>query len=202
MRHGRSRADDEGVFEGHYDAPLTEAGLAQVEARAQGWKNAGMRFDRIITSPLQRAQASAQRIAEVLSAPLEVDADWMELDKGPLTGLPFAEGDRLYPRPVFRNPYTPIAGTGESEWELYARAARAVERIVRLGAGSTLVVAHGGVLNYALRTITGAAPFGNRQGFSAAFGDTGYMRLLYQPDRHIWTLLEFERGDILPRTRP
>jgi 2,3-bisphosphoglycerate-dependent phosphoglycerate mutase len=201
MRHGRSRADDEGVFEGRYDAPLTEVGLAQVEARALGWKLTGVHFDRIFTSPLQRARATAEQIAKVLDAPLEVDADWMEMDKGPLTELTFAEGDRLYPRPIFRNPYMPIAGTGESEWELYTRAARAVERIVRLGPGSTLVVAHGGVINSALRAIIGVTPFGNRQGFSVALGDTGYLRLLYEPERHIWTLVEYERGDSPPKKR-
>ncbi|MBN1373519.1 MAG: histidine phosphatase family protein [Anaerolineaceae bacterium] len=192
MRHGRSRADDEGVYEGRYDSPLTEVGLAQVRARAKEWQAAGVRFDRIVASPLQRTLVTAEMIAAALSVPLETDADWMEINTGPIAGLPFAEANQRYPRPAFRNPYTPIAGTGESEWELFARAARAVDRVMRMGLESILVVAHGGVLNYALRTMMGAAPYGNRQGFSVAFSDTGFVRLTYQPDRHIWTLRELQ----------
>ena len=36
MRHGRSRADDEMVHEGRYDAPLTDIGRAQVRLRGGG----------------------------------------------------------------------------------------------------------------------------------------------------------------------
>ncbi len=35
IRHGRSRADDEGVHEGRYDSPLTDTGRAQAEKRGQ-----------------------------------------------------------------------------------------------------------------------------------------------------------------------
>ena len=37
IRHGRSRADDEGVHEGRYDSPLTDTGRAQAEKRATHW---------------------------------------------------------------------------------------------------------------------------------------------------------------------
>ncbi|HSO12621.1 MAG TPA: phosphoglycerate mutase family protein [Anaerolineales bacterium] len=45
MRHGRSRADDEGVHEGRYDSPLTEIGRSQVERLGILWKDQGIRFD-------------------------------------------------------------------------------------------------------------------------------------------------------------
>ena len=67
LRHGRSRADDERVHEGHYDSPLTEVGRSQAHARAQAFAARGLRFDRIVASTLQRAQrpppSSARRSA-------------------------------------------------------------------------------------------------------------------------------------------
>ena len=60
VRHGRSRADDEGVHEGRYDSPLTEVGRNQAQQRALYFLQKGFVFDRIITSPLQRAAECAR----------------------------------------------------------------------------------------------------------------------------------------------
>ena len=53
MRHGRSRADDENVIEGRYDAPLTDVGREQAEVRAKELKAREFKFDRIIASPFK-----------------------------------------------------------------------------------------------------------------------------------------------------
>ncbi len=96
-----------------------------------------------------------------------------------------------YPEPAFRNLYEPICGTGESAWELYCRAARAVEKITWRGAGRYLVVAHGGILNAAMRTIIGIPPRGDKPDVVFGFGNLGYARTKYRPERHVWRLLEF-----------
>lgn len=192
LRHGRSRADDEFVHEGRYDSPLTDIGRAQVQARASEFAARGFHFDHIIASSLQRASETAALIGQALDAPVDTDPDWMEMDNGPLAGLPYAAAAEQYPLPAFRNPYEPFCGTGEGEWELYRRAARAVERVIRRGPGRYLVVAHGGVLNAAMRSILGVPPAAQRQGIAFSFGDTGYARLLYAPAEHRWQLLEFK----------
>ena len=194
LRHGRSRADDEEVHEGRYDSPLTEVGRAQVQTRAQEFLMRKIHFDGIVASTLQRAHETAAIIAEALHVPLETDPDWMEMDNGPLAGMPREEAAARYPRPAFRNPYEAFCGTGESDWDIYCRGARAVEKIIRRGAGNYLVVAHGGILNAALRTIVGAQPFVNQQGIAFGFGDTGYARLVYRPAEHLWIMLEFKAG--------
>lgn len=194
LRHGRSRADDEEVHEGRYDSPLTDVGRAQAQARAQEFLSHNFRFDNIITSPLQRAHETARIIGQLLKVPVETDPDWMEMDNGPLAGLPRDVAAEQYPRPSFRNPYEPFCGTGESDWELYCRGARAVEKIIRRGAGNYLVVAHGGILNSAMRTIVGAQPSANQQGVAFGLGDTGYARLVYYPSEHLWYFLEFNAG--------
>lgn len=194
LRRGRSRADDEGVHEGRYDSPLTDVGRSQVRARVGEFLTRSFRFDRIVSSPLQRAHETATIIGAALNVPIETDPDWMEIDNGPLAGMSREAAAEQYPRPAFRNPYQPFCGTGESEWEIYIRAARAVEKMVRHGPGNYLVVAHGGVLNSALKTIVGTPPSPDQQGLSFAFGDTGYARLVYYPSKHHWRLLEFNAG--------
>ncbi len=199
LRHGRSRADDEGVHEGRYDSPLTAAGRAQAQQRARDFQQRGLRFGLVISSPLQRARTTAEIIAQALNAPLAFDDDWMERDTGPLAGMKRDVAALQYPKPAFRNPYEPIWETGESDWALYRRATRAVERVIRRGAGRYLVVAHGGILNAALRAIMGSSPRGGEPEVVFRFGDLGYASLTYHPRRHQWQLLEFAGG--LPADR-
>lgn len=192
LRHGRSRADDENVHEGRYDSPLTEVGRAQVQARAQEFVQQHVHFDAIIASPLQRAHETAAMIGQALNVPVETDPDWMERDNGPLAGMPFDLAEERYPQASFRNPYESPHGAIESDWHLYCRAAGAVEKVIRRGAGHFLVVAHGGILNAALMGVVGAQPSANQQGIVFGFGDTGYARLRYSPAQHIWCLLAFK----------
>ena len=190
LRHGRSLADDEGKFEGRYDSPLTEVGQAQAHARAAEFAQAGERFDRIIASPLQRAHATARIVAEALGAPLELDPDWMEIDSGRLAGLTHAEGEQRYPRSHFRGPYEAIADCGESELEIHTRAALALQKVIRRGLGCSLIVAHGGIFNAALRVVCGAPVPVNYSGVWFGWGDLGYCRLAYHPGRHMWRFRE------------
>ena len=191
MRHARSRADDEGVHEGRYDSPLTDTGRAQIQRRAQTWITQEVTFDCIIASTLVRTHESARIIGAALDIPVQTDPDWMEFNNGPLAGLPFDEAERLYPMPAFRNLYEPFHGSGESEWGLHSRASRAVEKVIQRGPGSYLVVAHGGILNAALRIILGIQPPLMGSGFWFIFGDAGFIRLVYRPNQHYWGLLEF-----------
>jgi len=128
LRHGRSRADDEGVHEGRYDSPLTEAGRAQVRARAGNLARRGFTFDAIVASPLARAAESAAIVAEALGGAVELDPDWMEFNNGPLAGLSFAEAETRFPSSPLRSPYAAFWQSGESRWELYCRAVGALEK--------------------------------------------------------------------------
>jgi 2,3-bisphosphoglycerate-dependent phosphoglycerate mutase len=195
MRHGRSRADDEGVHEGRYDSPLTDIGRSQVKARGVGWKNQGVRFDRIISSTLIRAHESAKIIGGLLDVPVEAQEAWIEMDNRPLAGLPFDVAESRYPRPVFRNPYEPFHGVGESEAALHCRAALALETLIRRGLGNYLVVSHGGFLNAILRNVVGAQPPVNgMHGIWFAFGDAGFLKCSYAPGMHRWVLRELIPG--------
>ncbi len=191
LRHGRSQADDEGVHEGRYDSQLTGIGRAQAKNRARDFRARGCAFDLIISSPMWRARSTAEIMGQALNVPIEVDEDWMERDNGPLAGMKYEVAAEIYPRPDFRNPYEPICGTGESMWGLYRRASRAVEQMIRRGAGKYLIVAHGGILNAAMSVIIGSPPRSDKWDVAFRFGDLGYAQLVYEPERHIWQLLEF-----------
>jgi 2,3-bisphosphoglycerate-dependent phosphoglycerate mutase len=194
MRHGRSLADDEQVHEGRYDSPLTDVGRKQYLQRANEWKIENKQFDLIISSTMQRARSSAQIVADALNVPIVHELDWMEMDNGSLAGMPFDLAAKQFPRPVFRSPYEAFCGNGESSWQIYCRAARAMEALIRRGPGVYLVIAHGMIINEALRTICGTGPSVNDQGGWFVLGDAAFVRLQYRPEKHQWRFLEFNPG--------
>ncbi|SMB77823.1 histidine phosphatase family protein [Deinococcus hopiensis] len=178
LRHGRSRADDEGVHEGRYDAPLTATGREQAHRLAQYWHARQPGFSRIVCSPLLRAHETAAILANVLGLELLTDSDWMEFDNGPLAGLKHDEALRKYPVPSSRGRFEPFTRDGgESEAAFHRRAGVAVERLVQYEGEHLLVVAHGGILNAALRELTG----GSRLWFE--FGDTGFTTVKFNASR-------------------
>jgi broad specificity phosphatase PhoE len=83
VRHGRTPLNAEGRLLGRTDAPLDEVGRLQALATA---KLVGP-VDRVIASPLTRAQATAQGFGH----PVETDARWIELDYGDWEGRPVGE---------------------------------------------------------------------------------------------------------------
>ena len=155
LRHGESVGNAEDRFQGRADFPLTEKGRAQARALAERWKAEGVIFDQCIASPLLRACQTAEIISAALNVPLEFDPDWMEIDNGLVAGLTVQQAEQVAPRPDFITPYTHFGKTGESRWELYLRAGRAIQHLLDRGPGSYLVAAHGGILNMALYAILG-----------------------------------------------
>ncbi len=81
-----------------------------------------------------------------------------------------------------------IGETGESITELYLRAGRAVQMLIDLASGSYLVVAHGGILNMALKAILGIMPQADFHGRIFRFRNTSFARLSYSPSNHEWLL--------------
>jgi 2,3-bisphosphoglycerate-dependent phosphoglycerate mutase len=188
LRHGESEGNARGYFQGHADFELTETGIAQARALAQRWSSEEVTFDRIRSSPLARARQTAEIIGEALSVDVEFDSDLMEWDNGLLSGLTHDEAEERFPRPDFMRPYDPIGKTGESRWELYLRAGRALQNLINEPPGRYLVVAHGGILNMMLYAILGIVPQANFQGSRFRFHNTSFASLVYDSERHNWLL--------------
>jgi broad specificity phosphatase PhoE len=85
-RHGQATADDL-MLGGQLDPPLTADGRREAEALAR--RLAGVRIDRIVSSPMLRALETAQTIAT--GRPVELDERLRELDYGRWEGLTYAE---------------------------------------------------------------------------------------------------------------
>lgn len=86
VRHGETEWSQAGRYAGLTDLPLTEAG--QAAARALGSRLPHGPFDRVISSPLQRARHTAELLAQ---GPVETDARLVERDYGDYEGLTTAE---------------------------------------------------------------------------------------------------------------
>lgn len=169
LRHGRSRADDEGVHEGRYDSPLTEVGVAQARALAAHWRAHPPGFGRVVCSDLLRASETARIVGTALDLTPEPSSLWREWDNGPLAGMSRDEALAKYPIPAFRHDLDAFtAGGGESQAAIRARALLALEGVWQSGASRVLVVSHGGFLNTVLRELLGTS----RGWF--AFGDTSF----------------------------
>lgn len=188
LRHAQSEGNAQGVLQGQSDFPLSEIGLQQAEALAQRWSRERICFDTIISSPLKRALQTAEILAARLSVPLEQDDNWMERNNGQIAGLRPEEIDERGLRPPFVGLFQPIGVDGESQWELYLRAGRAVQDLLHRRPGRYLVVSHGGILNLALYVILGISPQANFHGPRFRFHNSGFATLEYDPTRHVWVL--------------
>jgi broad specificity phosphatase PhoE len=86
-RHGQDLDNANGILNGQRDEPLTEKGIEQAREVAQKIKDINLTFDKIYSSPLQRAFRTAWVIAETLNLPKpEIMDQLTERDFGVMTG--------------------------------------------------------------------------------------------------------------------
>jgi broad specificity phosphatase PhoE len=191
LRHGESVGNAELRLQGKSDFPLTETGRAQARVLAARWQAEGVRFDAILSSPLSRARETAEILAGVLGLPVETDPIWVELDFGKLSGLTVEEIHRIQPPSTFSGPYDAVGPDGESYFELFLRAGRALQLLLQRPPGKYLVVSHGGLLGMLMYAVVGITPQAGRQGIRFRLGNTGFTRLVYEPADHRWLLETF-----------
>lgn len=188
LRHGESVGNAESRWQGQADFPLTEKGRAQARALARRWKDEGVVFDLIVSSPLLRAKETAGILAAELNLPLELDELWMERDNGEFAGLTPAEAREKFPQPVFYTPYDFVGGDGEGDWELYLRAGQALHSLITRPPARYLVVSHGGLLNQLMHAIVGITPQANNAGVRFRFENASFAQLTYFPHQHRWMI--------------
>jgi broad specificity phosphatase PhoE len=107
VRHGETALNREGRLQGRIDLELSERGAEQVTRVAQRF--APDSVARVYTSPLRRAQQTADAIAAVSGAGVEVDDRLLELDYGEWDGKPLSEmrtprGELWFADPTFAPP--------------------------------------------------------------------------------------------------
>ena len=85
VRHGQTEKNKANVLQGRSDVPLNDAGRRQAEEVRDRFREAGIRFDLVYTSPLIRAVQTAEIIAG--GTPQIVDERLIEMDYGPYEGM-------------------------------------------------------------------------------------------------------------------
>ena len=146
-RHGQVSWNIERRFLGHRDLPLTEEGIRQAEKLAHrlGREPA---LARAYSSDLERAAATARKVAEVRGIEVIESNDLRELDFGDWEGLTFDEIKKGW-GPLLDlwldDPFKYRPPGGESLGQLLGRTEGAMKRIIGANPGKTvLVVSHGG----------------------------------------------------------
>jgi broad specificity phosphatase PhoE len=143
-RHGESDWNVEKRFQGHTDRPLTERGREQAYALAD--LVAGEKIDAIYTSPLSRAQETAEIVAARVGLEPVALPELREVDTGSWSGLSRADVEARFPEGFAR---WRSGGSGWEDGETYEEMAERV--ISALGTvaeahpdGRVLVISHGG----------------------------------------------------------
>jgi alpha-ribazole phosphatase len=144
MRHGPPVRP--GLLLGHRDEAALDPGNGFLLERA-----GSLSVDRIVTSDLRRAHASAEIAACIRGLPLIVDPRWRELDFGMWDGLtpedvPEGALSRFWSDPVACPP-----PEGESWSQIRERVGAAIATL----SGPTLVMTHAGAMRAALSVLTG-----------------------------------------------
>ena len=189
LRHGESQANLAGYFQGQSDTSLTDKGIAQVQSLIQRWLSEQIQFDLLISSPLLRAKQTAEMISQAFNTPIEVNDLWLERDTGELTGVDRKEATKLDYFKDFYTPFDLMGRTGEGDWALFLRAGQALADILKRDPGKYLVVSHGGIMNQALRAISGVLPQANSMGVQYSFVNTSFATVHYYPDNYRWQIL-------------
>ncbi len=147
VRHGETDWNYTRRYQGWTDIPLNAVGLEQAEVVARAIGNE--RWDAIVSSPLARAKATADAIAQALGIDeIEEDGDLRERGYGEAEGLTLEEREAKWQGADW---------PGLEPWEtMAARAMGAIDRIVGRHAGErVLVVCHGGLINAVLTAVSG-----------------------------------------------
>ena len=143
LRHGQTELSTERRFAGRGDIPLTREGVRQAELAARRLAAAGAEV--VITSPLQRAQRTAEVVAEAAGVPLVVYEELVEADFGSWQGLTFGEAAKKWPDELAAWMASPDAAPPDGE-SFAMVAMRVLTGLDRLMADyqhqTTIVVSH------------------------------------------------------------
>ena len=146
LRHGQTQYNLEGRVQGHCDSPLTELGVAQAHAAGAWLAARGVSFERVFSSPLGRALATAEvareeLLAAGLPAPrVEPVEGLIERSYGPFEGGPAAD----VPAELWDPGEALVPYGGEGSAALRTRIVGTLtELMCSSGAENVLAVSHG-----------------------------------------------------------
>lgn len=170
IRHGETAFNRNGRVQGHSESDLTAVGVGQARAAAEAL--ARRRVDRLYSSDLSRARATAQIIGDRLGLGVKLDPRLREMRFGRLEGRTWTELDEHFRAAEAAGHgdwfhYAPPGG--ESRAELTHRGWAVTGELVRRHPDETLaVVSHGGFIGFFLRRVLGLRTDQRYVGFRTA----------------------------------
>lgn len=174
IRHCQSTGNIQHRFQGRFDAEVSPDGVKQLALLGLRFRNEPI--DIIYTSPLKRARATAEAIAQYHpDTPLVEEPGFIELDCGRMENLLLTEVAERFPQ-VARDwdeaPELCRFPGGEAMAQVYERVNAALDRVIQDNPGKRIVITtHGGVLRNLYARVSRGCPEGIRQ--SQVFGNTG-----------------------------
>ena len=147
VRHGETEFNRERRLQGHVDSPLTDLGVKQAQAVARllagfverepaaGWV--------LVSSPLGRAQRTAEIIAGRLGLGVSLDERLMEMSWGERDGRLRSELDQLFPDTFGRSGWGFDAPGGESLEAVSARLRDWMDSLAPEPDRRVIAVSHG-----------------------------------------------------------
>lgn len=157
IRHGK---DDDTIRGGWSSAPLTEQGVAQVEALAKRMAFAqDMKIAHVFSSDLLRARQTAEIISREIALPVTYLPQFREVNNGVLAGMENTEALVKFPG-LFWNTleWEETYPEGESPRAFFERISKAWYEFtgkIQGMDGNVVLVTHGGVINVILHIVNG-----------------------------------------------
>jgi len=160
IRHGQTEGNASFTFQGRLDYPLDSKGLEQA-GTAAAWL-AEKQIDAIVSSPQKRASTTASIIAQAcgLAEPIFLPS-LVEVDVGLFTGVNIETARLEHPEVYKKFQYGSwdVVPGAEPSRSMYSRAVASwvkMRELAERGAKTIVCVAHGGVIQWLIRSTFGA----------------------------------------------
>jgi len=155
MRHGETDWNRENRLQGHRNTPLNDTGVRQAQECGRRLSAAGMTFDAVVSSSLDRAVTTAVYAASCRREDVLIDDRLLEIAYGKYEGSTFADlKDDMFA--FLRDPdHVPPPATVESIPSLMERTGRFLQDIESIPGENILVVTHGVAIRALMGHLTG-----------------------------------------------
>ena len=186
-RHGHTPLSEPEQYLGQrMDPPIDARGRR--DARALATRLEPVQIERVLTSPLKRAQQTAAIVAAPHKVTVEIDTRLIELDYGSWEGHTIDQINRAFPGEHARydaNPADHPVGGGESGKDVARRLRPVIAELLKWAEGdgkehTCLLVGHSSTNRLLLALLTGVKLADYRRRFDQ---DWDNLTVLYWPDR-------------------